>query len=112
MLDDFLQTHHLMHSSKGVFWRQFVMGGAEPEAWKYMSVAVPAACIAGPYAPCWCPFRESVSAEELSKIFFYYIQQYMQYIDYIRTVFSSNTEIESSIPTIKYKTLKRCKGTT
>jgi hypothetical protein len=48
MLDDFLQTHHLMHSSKGVFWRQFVMGGAEPEAWKYMSVAVPAACIAGP----------------------------------------------------------------
>jgi len=25
------------------------MGGAEPEAWKYMSVAVPAACIAGPF---------------------------------------------------------------
>ena len=32
----------------GVFWRQFVQGGAEPEAWMYMSVAVPAACIAGP----------------------------------------------------------------
>ncbi len=34
--------------NKGVFWRQFVMGGAEEEAWKYLSVALPTACVAGP----------------------------------------------------------------
>ena len=33
---------------QGVFWRQFVMGGAEEEAWKYLSVALPTACVAGP----------------------------------------------------------------
>ena len=33
---------------QGVFWRQFVQGGAEPEAWMYLSVAVPVACITGP----------------------------------------------------------------
>jgi hypothetical protein len=32
----------------GLFWRQFVFGGAEPEAWKYLSVALPTACVAGP----------------------------------------------------------------
>ena len=34
--------------SLGIFWREHVFGGAEPEAWKYLSVAIPAACISGP----------------------------------------------------------------
>ena len=33
---------------EGAFWRQFVQGGAEPEAWMYLSVVVPVVCIMGP----------------------------------------------------------------
>ncbi len=36
--------------SAGFFWRQFMTNtGAEPEAWKYLSVAVPTSVIAGPF---------------------------------------------------------------
>jgi Na+(H+)/acetate symporter ActP len=32
----------------GLFWRQFMMEGADPEAWTYLSVALPASCLTGP----------------------------------------------------------------
>ncbi len=32
----------------GLFWRQFMQNGAEEESWKYLSVALPTACVAGP----------------------------------------------------------------
>ena len=42
-----LQTRVFFFIIKGLFWRQFVQNGADPEAWKYLSVSLPTACIAG-----------------------------------------------------------------
>jgi hypothetical protein len=38
----------LLVQISGVFWREFVMNGMEEEAWKYLAVALPTACVAGP----------------------------------------------------------------
>ena len=38
----------MLYFNLGLFWRQFMQNGAEEESWKYLSVALPTACVAGP----------------------------------------------------------------